>query len=80
MKRVICSGCGMSEEVGHEDKIQPVTVIIGAQKRSWEIPDKHTEDLCSACVAQLLSAFFAIKIEGFLLEAPIMPLQAGQHG
>lgn len=76
MKRVICTGCGMSEEIGREDKILPVTVIIGAQKRSWEIPDKHVEDLCSACVAQLLATFFGVKVEGFLLEAPIRPIHA----
>jgi hypothetical protein len=66
----------MSEELGNEDKIQPVTIIVGAQGRSWEIPDKYTEDICSACTAQLLSTFFGIKVEGFLVEVPIMPIHA----
>ena len=74
MKRLICSGCGLGEDLenptGQIHRVQLVDLTS-----TWELengPDKAVEeDLCASCRDKLRRQFFGV-VEGELLEMPLM--------
>jgi len=80
MLKIHCAGCGVSEEAGREDKVKPRALVTRIpNKRSFDVEEEHTEDLCDTCFGIILHNFFGIKREVRPDEVPAR-LQLVAHG
>jgi hypothetical protein len=73
MKRLVCIGCGVGEDLNDPDgDIHPVQLVDLSPTYSGTGPDQTVEeDLCGSCRNKLRREFFGV-VEAELLEMPMM--------
>lgn len=75
MKRVICGGCGVGEDLndpsGNIHTIQLVDTFPVYDSTGSRPDDVIEEDLCKACRKRIRQEFFG-EVDGELLEMPLM--------
>lgn len=70
MKKIHCSGCGMSENLdAQEHKIKTIIVSVIDNDTPWVTPREFESDLCPDCRGRMLHTYFDIGAKG-KLETP----------